>query len=230
MGSQRTAARESAAARRLPARLQGIGQGALAEGRSGEQAGRSDSARRVRRLGNRDLGFRPGILKAKSADAARPQRRRGGFAELLERRQGAIRSRQDHRADAAASCRMGRRPSELSGARLFRTAEEYAVQTADRIVRRHAYGDAGEEPHAVLPRADGLPRRGKAARPEITIWWRKNYSRRSATVSTTWSAPFFRISVARGRVGRMLSSRLARLVRSQIAAAVAVASWSESSA
>ena len=58
----------------------------------------------------------------------------------------------------------------------------------------------------------------------------RNYSRRSATVSTTWSAPFFRISVARGRVGRMLSSRLARLVRSQIAIAVAVASSSESGA
>ena len=56
------------------------------------------------------------------------------------------------------------------------------------------------------------------------------HSRRSATVSTTWSAPFFRIRVARGRVGRMLSSRLARLVRSQIAIAVAVASSSDSSA
>ena len=57
-----------------------------------------------------------------------------------------------------------------------------------------------------------------------------NQSRRSATVSTTWSAPFLRISVARGRVGRMLSSRLARLVRSQIAVAVAIASSSDSSA
>ena len=34
------------------------------------------------------------------------------------------------------------------------------------------------------------------------------YSRRSATVSTTWSAPFLRIRVARGRVGRMLSSQV----------------------
>ena len=59
---------------------------------------------------------------------------------------------------------------------------------------------------------------------------RGDQSRRSATVSTTWSAPFLRISVARGRVGRMLSSRLARLVRSQIAIAVAVASSSDSSA
>ena len=56
------------------------------------------------------------------------------------------------------------------------------------------------------------------------------YNRRSATVSMTWSAPFFRIRVARGRVGRMLSSRLARLVRSQIAVAVAIASSSDSSA
>jgi hypothetical protein len=58
----------------------------------------------------------------------------------------------------------------------------------------------------------------------------KPYSRRNATVSTRWSARFFRISVARGRVGRMLSSRLARLVRSQIAIAVAVASSSDSNA
>src|SRR6266852_1352351 len=56
------------------------------------------------------------------------------------------------------------------------------------------------------------------------------YNRRSATVSTTWSAPFFRISVARGRVGKIFSSRLARLVRSQIANAVAVASSSDSGA
>ena len=56
------------------------------------------------------------------------------------------------------------------------------------------------------------------------------YSRLSATLCTTWSAPFFRISVARGLVGRIFSSRLARLVRSQIASAVAVASSSESGA
>ena len=37
-------------------------------------------------------------------------------------------------------------------------------------------------------------------------------------------------SVARGRVGKMLSSRLARLVRSQIAVAVATASSSDKSA
>src|SRR3954469_4347699 len=59
---------------------------------------------------------------------------------------------------------------------------------------------------------------------------RSGYSRLSATLATVWSAPFFRIRVARGRVGRMLSSRLARLVRSQIAIAVAVASSSDNSA
>jgi hypothetical protein len=57
-----------------------------------------------------------------------------------------------------------------------------------------------------------------------------NHNLRNATLSTTWSAPFLRINVARGRVGKMLSSRLARLVRSQIAMAVAVASSSDSSA
>ena len=57
-------------------------------------------------------------------------------------------------------------PSYL-GARLFRAVEECAVQTADRTQRGNPYGDDGKEPHAILPRIDGLPRRGKAAGAEV---------------------------------------------------------------
>src|SRR5258705_6389731 len=62
---------------------------------------------------------------------------------------------------------MGRRSSELPGAGLFRAVEEYALQAADRTERGNLYGDDGKEPHAILPRTDGLPRRGKAAGAEI---------------------------------------------------------------
>jgi len=57
---------------------------------------------------------------------------------------------------------------------------------------------------------------------------RKLYSRRSDTVSMMWSLPFFRISVARGRVGRMFSSRLTRLMPVQSDSAFSVASSSDS--
>ena len=57
-------------------------------------------------------------------------------------------------------------PSYLR-ARLFRTVEEYALQAADRTERGNAHGDDGKEPHAILPRADGIPRRGKATCAEI---------------------------------------------------------------
>ena len=52
------------AARRLPAGVEGFREGALAEGRRGRQAGRSDSARRVRGLGFGDLGDRSGSLQS----------------------------------------------------------------------------------------------------------------------------------------------------------------------
>src|SRR5579872_5006944 len=261
MDSQRTGRATHNAARRLPAGVEGFRESALAEGRRRRQAGRLDPARRVRSLGVRDLGDRSRILKAQSADAARAERRDGGQCEHLRRRQGALRPRQDHGADAAIARRMGCGSAELSGAGLFRAAHAYALQAADRAFRGDAYGDDGKEPHAVLPRTDGIPRRGTAAGAEVTRMIADRYgrigakwepvfprdkragvcaeimlqrrlcqSRRSATVSTTWSAPFLRISVARGRVGRMLSSRLARLVRSQIAIAVAVASSSDNSA
>src|SRR5712671_703709 len=159
--------RQCTAAWGLPARLQGLGQGALAEGCPCRQAGGFDSARRVRGLGQRDLGDRSGVIEAESADAARAQRRCRGQHELLERGQGLVRSRQDYRANPAASRRMGRGPSELPRARLFRTVEEYALQAADRTERGNAHGDDGKEPYAILPRTDGLPRRGEAACAEI---------------------------------------------------------------
>src|SRR5260370_21770097 len=159
--------RRCAAAWRLSTGLEGLSQGALVEGCCRGQAGRFDSARRVRCLGERDLGGRSRILEGGSGDAARAERRWRGQHELLDRRQGLVRSLQDYRADASAARRMGRRPSELPGARLFRAVEEYAVQAADRTERGNAYGNDGKEPHAILPRTDGFSRRGKAACVEI---------------------------------------------------------------
>ena len=54
------------------------------------------------------------------------------------------------------------------------------------------------------------------------------YSFRSATSSTRWLSPFFRIRSARWRVGRMFSCRLTRLMLDQIEVAVATASASVS--
>src|SRR3984957_15765602 len=58
---------------------------------------------------------------------------------------------------------MGFRSAELSGAGVFRPVEEHAVQAAGQNWRGHAYGDAGEEPHAVLPRDHRFPRRAACA-------------------------------------------------------------------
>jgi pimeloyl-ACP methyl ester carboxylesterase len=81
MDSQRTAGtsgRQCAAARRLPAGFQGRSQSPLVEGSPGKQAGGFDPARRVRCLGNRNLGKRSRIIEEKSADAARAQWGRRG--------------------------------------------------------------------------------------------------------------------------------------------------------
>jgi signal transduction histidine kinase/CheY-like chemotaxis protein len=56
------------------------------------------------------------------------------------------------------------------------------------------------------------------------------HSRRSATSSTSWLSPFLRIRSARGRVGRIFSRRLTRLMRFQIEVAVAIASASDNCA
>ena len=105
-----------AAARRLPAGLERSRKSALAGGRARRQAGRSHSARRVRGLDRGDLGDRSGCGKAQSADVARAERRDRRRACVLDRRQGVLRSRQDHRADLPHSRRMGFRSAELSGA------------------------------------------------------------------------------------------------------------------
>ena len=52
------------------------------------------------------------------------------------------------------------------------------------------------------------------------------YNFLSATSSTMWLSPFFRMRSARWRVGRMFSCRFTRLMRSQIEVAVATASSS----
>jgi pimeloyl-ACP methyl ester carboxylesterase len=93
MNPHRTAGGRRVAAWRLSAGLQGSRQDALAEGRRRGQTGGSDSTRRVRRLGRRDLGHRSRGRQAKSADAAGAERRHAGQQELLERRQGPVRSR-----------------------------------------------------------------------------------------------------------------------------------------
>ena len=123
------------------------------EGVPEDKQRRSHSARRVRGLDRGDLGDRSGCREAPSADAARAQRR--------DRRRAG-----DYWAAGKAyydpgkitvptflhSRRMGFRSAELSGAGIFRAVEERAVQAAGRNRRRHPHGDAGEEPHAVLPR------------------------------------------------------------------------------
>ena len=53
---------------------------------------------------------------------------------------------------------------------VFRGVEERAVQAAGRNRRRHPHGHAGEEPHAVLPRDHGIPRRGKPAGAAVTFF------------------------------------------------------------
>ena len=81
---------------------------------------------------------------------------------------------------------------------------------------------------AARPRAAGRGarhvRRGRAAAAA------DGHSRRSATSSTWWLSLFFRMRSARGRVGRIFSRRLTRLMRFQIEVAVAIASSSDSRA
>ena len=57
-----------------------------------------------------------------------------------------------------------------------------------------------------------------------------HHSRLSATASMRWLAPFFRIRLARWRVGTMFSRRLVRLMRVHRPSAVAIASSSGISA
>ena len=74
-----------------------------------------------------------------------------------------------------------------------------------------------------VARPDIRVRAGKikrcAAKPRLQI-------RRSATCSIQWLAPLLRIRSARGRVGRMFSRRLTRLIRFQRPSAIATASSS----
>src|SRR6202011_4616385 len=107
------------------------------------------------------------VIEAESTNAACAERRCRGQRELLERGQGPVRPRQDYRADPFASCRMGCRPSELPRAGLFRAVEECALQAADRTERGNAYENDGKEPHAIFPRTDGIPRRGKTTGVEM---------------------------------------------------------------
>lgn len=57
-----------------------------------------------------------------------------------------------------------------------------------------------------------------------------DHNRRSATCSTSWFSLFLRMRSARGRVGKIFSRRLTRLIRFQIEVAVAIASLSDSRA
>ncbi len=124
-------------------------QGSLAQGRAGGQESNPDPAGRVRGLGGCDLGDRSG--RENQRNAARIEWRDPGRQRLLGGRQALLRSGEDHGADTADPCRMGRRPAELPGAGLLHQARQRALQAFYRNRRRYAYGDDGKEPHAVLP-------------------------------------------------------------------------------
>ena len=86
----------------------------LADRRPGGQEGDAHSGRLVRRLGRRHLGDRSGGREDESAGAARAERRDAGRPRLLRRRQGLLRSGQDHGADPAGASPNGiatRRPT-----------------------------------------------------------------------------------------------------------------------
>ncbi len=83
-------------------------------------------------------------------------------------------------------------------------------------------------PHALRDLANRDPLRFP---PHAGLNFRpRPHSRRSATVSMRWLAPFLRIRLARWRVGTMFSRRLVRLMRFHRLSAVAIASSSGISA
>ncbi len=87
-----------------------------------------------------------------------------------------------------------------------------------------AKADAASPPCRPSPRSfawSGTSRRKPRAAPSA-------HSLRSATSWTVWLSAFSRMRSARWRVGRMLSCRLTRLIRVQIAVAVSTASLSVS--
>ena len=94
--------------------------------------------------------------------------------------------------------------------------------------------DIGERSDAVLrtamPGHDELKvsesGRGECSRLGTNEIASDSHNFRSATSSTMWLSPFFRMRSARCRVGRMFSCRFTRLMRSQIEVAVAAASSS----
>ncbi len=75
---------------------------------------------------------------------------------LLAGRQAAVSAVGHPRANLAAARRVGRGPADLPDAGLLQPAHPCAVQALGRARRGDAYGHAGEEPYAVLPRAGGF--------------------------------------------------------------------------
>ena len=127
----------------------------------------------------------------------------------------------------------------LEAARRIRAAEAGAVGshrtpiialTANAFAEdREACLDAGMDGFLVKPLDRDRLVASAGCRWPASQRWRRNgaaYNFRSATSSTMWLSPFFRIRSARCRVGRMFSCRFTRLILSQIDVAVCAASSS----
>ena len=96
-----------------------------------------------------------------AAGVARAQRRRAGQRRLLRRRQTLLRSRQDHRSDAAGARRMGPRHAALHGADAIPAAGELARKALRRARRRHAQRHHGAQQDEVVRDGAGVLDEGK---------------------------------------------------------------------
>ena len=106
----------TAAARRLPHRDEGAGQGTLAQRRARAQAGCADPAGHLRAMVRCNVGHRSRWRKAKSAGGPRSERHRRRHRGELGIRQDHVRSGADHRSDPDRDRRVGQRHAALHGA------------------------------------------------------------------------------------------------------------------
>ena len=108
-------------------------------------------------------------------------------------------------------------------------AADQRLSAARRLYRRRRGGRPRVRHHRRADRAAGVGDQEALYRAfrSTAGGRRKTHNRRSATSSTRWLSLFFRIRSARWRVGKIFSCRLSRLMRSQIDAAVSVASSSD---